>query len=153
MRPLGCWVPERRWRGDRDVAMLGLSPALDWERVVVEARRRRIRRGDRRCRARCVERTSARPVEPLAAWASAHRPDERQRRAIEGYASPEGWWAEGRTTMWALGPLDRFRFVAGLIAPSPANRRSRHRSLRAHVRQMVANVGDLLPRRSHDVGR
>ncbi len=132
------------WRGYRDVAMLGLSPALDWERVVGEARREGY--GAVIAGAVRAAWTELRldPVQPLASWAWAHRPDERQRRAIDGYASPKGWWAEGRTTMWALGPLDRFRFLAGLIAPSPANRRSRDRSLGAHVRRVVANVGDLL---------
>ena len=136
------------WRGHRDVAMLGLTPALDWERVVGEARQAGYDSVIASAVRAAWTELGLDPVEPLATWASAHRPDERQRRAIEGYTSAEGWWAEGRTTLWALSPLDRVRFVAGLVAPSQANRRSRHRSLGAQMRQVAANVGDLLPRRA-----
>jgi hypothetical protein len=68
-------------------------------------------------------------------WATKVTAAPTARRALD-YASDaeqQGWSADARSTLLALGPVDRLRFIAGVIAPSRAHLRSRRRSIGSHL--------------------
>lgn len=123
-------------RVTRDVAQLALVAGADWNVTVDRA----TAQGVDLVVTEAVRSTWATfgldPAHPLAAWAATHSDDPTQRRALAAYAEPDsaGWAAEGRSTLAALGRLDRVAYLAGLAMPSRASLQARGRTWRAHLR-------------------
>lgn len=70
-------------------------------------------------------------------WARTITASPTAERAL-AYASDahhQGWSADARSTMLALGPSERIRFLSAVVLPSRANLRARGRTLRGHLRR------------------
>ena len=70
-------------------------------------------------------------------WAHTITASPTAERAL-AYASDahhQGWSADARSTMLALGPSERIRFLSAVVLPSRANLRARGRTLRGHLRR------------------
>jgi hypothetical protein len=68
-------------------------------------------------------------------WARAVTPSPAAARALAyaGDAHQQGWSADARSTMLALGPIERIRFLGGVVLPSRANLRARGRTFTSHL--------------------
>jgi len=68
-------------------------------------------------------------------WARGISPSPTARKALSyaRAAEQQGWSADARSTMLALTPAERVRFVAGIIAPSRSSLDARRRTLVSHV--------------------
>lgn len=68
-------------------------------------------------------------------WATGVEPSPTASRALAHAADAhdEGWSADARSTMLALGPMDRIRFLAGVVLPSRSNLRARGRTMSRHL--------------------
>ena len=68
-------------------------------------------------------------------WARTVAPTRTAARAL-AYADDahhQGWSADARSTMLALGQTERIRFLAGVVLPSRANLRARGRTITDHL--------------------
>ncbi len=77
-------------------------------------------------------------------WARTVTPSPAAARAL-AYARDaehQGWSADARSTMLALGPVERIRFLTGIGLPSRANLRSRGRTITSHLSRSSTSVGD-----------
>jgi hypothetical protein len=121
-------------RTRRDVAQLILVSNTDWQLTA----RRATEQGVDLVVVEAVRTTwtdlHLDPDHPAARWATAHRADRGQADALAAYRpGTSNWSGEGRSTLAALGPIDRVRFLSGLALPNRASLRSRRRSWRSHL--------------------
>lgn len=130
----------------RDIAQLLLVTCCDWRATVALAAE-----GDGEAViARALHDTATTigidPSHPAMQWATTVRPSRQARRALDlaDIGRTEGWSADARSSLLALGPVDRVRFLAGLAVPPAANRRMRERTLGQHV----ARAASLIRRRA-----
>lgn len=127
-------------RARRDVAQLVLVSGADWASVIADA----FVDGVELVIAEAVRTTWSElgldKSHGLAVWASKCAPNEVQATALSGYraAATEGWAPEGRSTLAALGLLDRVRYAAGLAVPSRASLAFRRRT---HWEQLRIALG------------
>lgn len=130
-------------RARRDVVQLALISNADWRAVVARA----TRDGVEHVVAAAVRTAwidlGLNPDHELARWANGLAHDPVQHDAIAGYTDDpgNGWAAEGRGTLAALGTADRLRFLAGLAFPSRASRRYRGRTWRQHLGSGLRALG------------
>lgn len=129
-------------RAMRDVAELATAPRLEIGAVVDDVARWGIDLVVARAVTAAWRELSLSHESPMYAWAAAHDGEPEQRRALGGYAAARdhGWGPEGMTTLRALSPLDRVRFVAGLAVPTRESLRGRRRTRRSHVAAMFRSV-------------
>ncbi len=126
-------------RAKRDVAQLVLVSGADWPSVVADA----VVDGVELAVAEAVRATWSElnldMAHGLAVWASGDSAHSVQATALAGYrnATRQGWAQEGRTTVTALGVLDRVRYATGLAWPSSASLSFRNRTRWQHMRVTV----------------
>jgi len=74
---------------------------------------------------------------PAVQWALEVRPEGRAARALEHAESAEvhGWRSDARSALMAFGPIDRFRFLVGVVVPPREVRASRGWALRDQPRR------------------
>lgn len=126
-------------RAKRDIAQLVLVSEADWPSVVADA----VVDGVDLAVAEAVRATWSEleldEAHGLAKWAMRNADHSVQAAALAGYraATRQGWAPEGRTTVAALGVLDRLRYATGLAWPSRASLSFRNRTRWQHIRATV----------------
>lgn len=123
-------------RARRDIAQLVLVSGANWSAVVADA----LADGVELAVAEAVRATWSElgldEAHGLAVWAANCPTSEVQFNALGGYraATTQGWAPEGRSTLAALGTIDRVRYAVGLALPTAASLRFRGRTRRQHLR-------------------
>lgn len=123
----------------RDAAQLVLLRGADWREAVQLAE---AGDGGAVMAAAAVDgaRHGVLPADhPFVQWAGSVRPSAAAAKALQlaEAGKSQGWSADARSTMLALGAVDRARFLAEFVVRSPERRRADTRSLR----QRLTRVG------------
>jgi hypothetical protein len=129
-----------RVRYMRDLAQQLLVTECDWRAAVRIAGHERGDAVIARAVLRAASTLRLDPALPIVQWAFDVHPGSRARRAL-GYseaAETHGWRADAHSIMLALGPLDRARFLAGVVFPPSEVRAARHWTARDQVRRAAA---------------
>ena len=129
-------------RATRDVAQLILLSGADWTTTVERAERDGVELVIAEAVRKSWVALALDSSHAVARWADSSTSDHRQHRALEGYraAIGHGWASEGRSVVAALGPVDRIRFVAGLVLPSRSSLHARNRTRRQHFIRLGESV-------------
>lgn len=123
----------------RDAAQLLLVRDVDWREAV-----RLAEAGDGEAVMAAAAVDASRlgvlpPDHPFVQWAGSVRPSATAAKALHLAAAgkSQGWSADARSTMLALGPVDRARFLAEFVVRSPERRRADTRSLRQRLSRVT----------------
>jgi hypothetical protein len=124
----------------RDLAQQLVVTGADWQHAVRLA-------GDGECVLAAALLETARQLgihHDAVEWARTVTPSPAAARALAyaGDAHHQGWSADARSTMLALGPLERIRFLGGVVLPSRANLRARGRTVTAHLSRSTTTRRD-----------
>lgn len=122
----------------RDAAQLLLIGEVDWMAAVSLAES-----GDgtavMAAAAQAAVRCGMLPTQhPFALWSAQAKPSRRAARALRlaDIGTTQGWLADARSTMLALGLIDKVRFLAEFAVPSPQRRRAERRSPWERLRRL-----------------